>query len=82
MWLIQIGFISFPYFEIGVHVGVSNYYYVVLYFQIPPTRSHGLRSIPTDRYLEMWFKQQEFHKNFNYRFEFNKILYGKCLFNI
>jgi hypothetical protein len=55
MWLIRIGFISFPYFEIGVQVWVSNYYYVVLNFQMSSTSPHGLRSIPTDRYLEMWF---------------------------
>jgi hypothetical protein len=81
IWLIRIGFISFPYFEIGVQVWVSNYYYVVLNLQILPTSTHGLRSIPTDRYLGNVVKQQEFHKNFDYRFEFNKILYGKCPFN-
>ena len=58
MWLIRIGFISFPYFEIGVQVWVSNYYYVVLNFQILPTSSHGLRSIPIDSYLEMWFNHK------------------------
>jgi hypothetical protein len=58
MWLIRIGFISFPYFEIGVQVWVPNYYYVVLNFQIPSTRSHELRLIPTDRYLEMWFNNK------------------------
>jgi hypothetical protein len=58
MWLIWIGFISFPYFEIGVQVWVSNYYYVVLNFQISSTSTHGLRSIPTDRYLEMWFNNK------------------------
>jgi hypothetical protein len=48
MCLIWIGFMSFPYFEIGVQVWVSNYYHVGLNFQILPTISHGLRSIPTD----------------------------------
>jgi hypothetical protein len=38
-----------------VQVYVSNYYYVVLNFQILPTSPHGLRSIPTDGYLEMCF---------------------------
>jgi hypothetical protein len=52
MWLIRIGFISFSYFEVGVQVWVSNYYYVVLNFQISSTSLHGLRSIPKDRYLE------------------------------
>jgi hypothetical protein len=58
MWLIRIGFISFPYFEIGVQVWVSNYYYVGLNFQILPTSTHGLRLIPTDRYLELWFNNK------------------------
>jgi hypothetical protein len=58
VWLIRIGFISFPYFEIGVQVWVSNYYYVGLTFQILPTSTHGLRSTPTDRYLEMWFNNK------------------------
>jgi hypothetical protein len=58
MWLIQIGFISFPYFEIGVQVWVSNSYYVVLNFQISSTSPQELRLIPTDRYLEMWFNNK------------------------
>jgi hypothetical protein len=58
MWLIRIGFISFPYFDIGVQVWVSNYYYVVLNFQIPPTSPHEPRLIPTDRYLEIWFNNK------------------------
>jgi hypothetical protein len=58
MWLIQIGFISFPYFEIGVQVWVSNYYHVVLNFQILPTSSHGLRSIPTDGICKMWLNNK------------------------
>jgi hypothetical protein len=78
MWLIRIGFISFPYFEICVQVWVSNYYHVGLNFQILPTSTHGLRSIPTDGIwkggLTIWVPQ-----SFDYKFEFNKILYGKCL---
>jgi hypothetical protein len=58
MWLIQIGFISFPYFEIGVQVWVSNYYYVVLYFQISSASPQELRFIPTDGYLEIWFNNK------------------------
>jgi hypothetical protein len=58
MWLIRIGFISFPYFEIGVQVWVSNYYYVVLNFQLSSTSPQELRLIPTDSYLEMCFNNK------------------------
>ena len=56
-WLELVSY-HFHYFEIGVQVWVSNYYYIVLNFQIAPTNPHGLRSIPRDRYLEMWFNNK------------------------
>jgi hypothetical protein len=42
----------------GVQVWVSNYYYVVLNFQISSTSPQELRLIPTDSYLEMWFNNK------------------------